>query len=179
MGPEKSAFKRAIFAGFVATAILTVLMFVAPVVGLPKIDIASALGTPFARGFSGHWWRGVVVGEPFGGPAAPFTAAWFLGLFVFLLFGSVVSPFVFVYTFPGLLGASWLRGIEWGIFVWVFGGVAVMTAMGLGFDQEHFTRPFATVLSSLAAHVVYGAILGAVAGSVLLRIRLNGSTNNL
>jgi hypothetical protein len=167
MEPAKSALKRAIFAGFVATAILTVLMYLAPVVGLPRIDVASALGTPFARGFSGHWTRGVLVGEPFGGPAAPLTAAWFGGLIVFLAFGSIVSPYIFVYAFPGLLGSSWLRGVEWGVFVWVFGGVAVMTAMGLGFDEEHFTHPFSTFLSSLAAHILYGAVLGALAGRVL------------
>lgn len=168
MGPERSAFKRAFFAGFVATAILTVMMYVAPVVGLPNIDISAALGTPFARGLHGAWWRGVLVGEPFGGPASPFTAAWFAGLAVFLFFGSVVSPYIFVYAFPGLLGSSWMRGLQWGVFVWVFGGVAVMTAMGLGFDEAHFSHPFAPFFASLAAHVIYGAILGSLAGKVLI-----------
>jgi NhaP-type Na+/H+ or K+/H+ antiporter len=42
-----------------------------------------------------------------------------------------------------------------------------MTAMGLGFDEEHFTHPFSTFLSSLAAHILYGAVLGALAGRVL------------
>lgn len=168
MGPGKSAIKQAIFAGFVATAILTALMYLAPVVGLPSTDIASALGTPFARGLQGAWWRGVLVGAPFGGGAAPLTLGWFGGLVAFLLFGSVLSPYIFAHAFHGLIGSPWARGIEWGVVVWVFGGVAVMTAMGVGFDEAHFTHPFAMFFLSLAGHIVYGAILGVVAGRALL-----------
>src|ERR1051326_3642641 len=112
------------FAGFVATAILAVFMYLAPLAGLPRIDLASALGKPFA-----------------GAPATPLTGSWWLGLGIFFLFGSIVSPYVFVYAFHGLLGSPWVRGVEWGVFVWVFGGVAVMTAMGLGFDEAHFSNP--------------------------------------
>ena len=35
MGPGKVDFERAIFAGFVATAILAILMYAAPLAGLP------------------------------------------------------------------------------------------------------------------------------------------------
>lgn len=151
MRPGKGDFKQAMLAGFVATAILTVLMYAAPLAGLPLIDLAAALGRPFAKGSL----------------AMPLTSAWWMGLAIFFLFGSVASPYVFVYAFPGLLGGSWLRGMEWGVFVWVFGGVAVMTAMGLGFDEEHFTHPFSTFFASLAGHMLYGAILGVIAGRVL------------
>ncbi len=154
MEPVKRDFKQAVIAGFIATAILTALMYAAPLVGLPRIDLASALGTPFA-----------------GAPAMMFTRAWWMGLVIFFLFGSVASPYVFVYAFPGLLGYSWLRGIEWGVFVWVFGGVAVMTAMGLGFNEAHYAHPFSSFLSSLAGHIVYGAILGAIAGRTWMHVR--------
>ena len=87
------------------------------------------------------------------------------------LFGSVLSPYVFALSYAGLLGSSWVRGIEWGIVVWIFGGVAVMTAMGLGFDEAHFAHPFASFFSSLAGHVVYGAILGGLAGRVLMHLQ--------
>jgi|SRR5271165_3400069 len=154
MEPVKRDFGQAVIAGFVATAILTALMYAAPLVGLPHIDLASALGTPFA-----------------GAPALTFTGSWWLGLAIFFLFGSVVSPYVFVYAFPGLLGYSWIRGIEWGVFVWVFGGVAVMTAMGLGFNEAHYAHPFSSLFSSLAGHIVYGAILGGIAGRTLMHFR--------
>jgi len=151
--PEKRDLKQAIFAGFVATAILAIFMYAAPLAGLPRIDLASALGTPFA-----------------GGPATLWTGSWWLGLAIFFLFGSVVSPYVYAYAFHGLLGNSWLRGIEWGVFVWIFGGVAVMTTMGLGFNEAHFAHPFSSFLSSLAGHVVYGAILGGLSGRVLVHL---------
>ncbi len=152
MGPDKISLRRALLAGFVATAILTILMFLAPVAGLPRIDLASALGKPLAGG------RAV---------AAPLTGSWWMGLGIFFLFGSVISPYIFAHAYHGLLGSPWLRGVEWALFVWVFGGVAVMTMMGLGFDDAHFAHPFGTFASSLAGHLVYGAILGVIAGGVL------------
>lgn len=128
-------------------------MYAAPLAGLPRIDLASALGTPVS-----------------GRAATLLTGSWWLGLAIFFLFGSVVSPYVYVYAFHGLLGKPWLRGVEWGIFVWVFGGVAVMTTMGLGFDEAHFAHPFSSFLASLAGHVVYGAILGGLSGGVLTHL---------
>ena len=154
MGPGKHDIKQAIFAGFVATAILAILMYAAPLAGLPRIDLASALGRPIS-----------------GNPATVLSGAWWLGLAIFFLFGSVVSPYVFVYAYHGLLGSSWIRGVEWGVVVWVFGGVAVMTMMGLGFDEAHFAHPFTSFLLSLVGHVMYGAILGGVAGGVLAHLR--------
>jgi hypothetical protein len=160
MGPDKNDLKQAIFAGFVATAILAILMYLAPLVGLPRIDLAAALSKPFA-----------------GSPATPLTEHWWLGLAIFFLFGSVVSPYVFALAYHGLLGKPWVRGIEWGFVVWVFGGVAVMTAMGLGFDEAHFAHPFSSVLSSLAGHMVYGAILGGIAGRILAHLNAQPSGN--
>jgi len=154
MGPDKRDLKQAMFAGFVATAILAIFMYIAPLAGLPRIDLAAALGRPI----SGH-------------PAVPLSGSWWLGMAIFFLFGSVLSPYVFALSYAGLLGSSWVRGIEWGIVVWIFGGVAVMTAMGLGFDEAHFAHPFASFFSSLAGHVVYGAILGGLAGRVLMHLQ--------
>ena len=154
MGPAKHDLKQAIFAGFVATAILAILMYAAPLAGLPRIDLAAALGKPI----SGH-------------PATPLTGSWWLGMAIFFIFGSLVSPYVFVYAFSGLIGSSWIRGVEWGVVVWVFGGVAVMTVMGLGFDDAHFAHPFGSFVSSLAGHIIYGAILGAIAGRVLIHLQ--------
>ena len=155
MGPGKLSFKRAVLAGFVATAILTILMFLAPVVGLPRIDLASALGKPLAGGrayatlLSGSWW---------------------MGLGIFFLFGSVISPYIFVHAYHGLLGSAWMRGVEWALFIWVFGGVAVMTMMGLGMNEAHFSHPFGTFATSLAGHLVYGALLGGIAGGVFRHV---------
>lgn len=154
MAPVKRDFQRAVLAGFVATLILTVLMYLAPLAGLPRIDMASSLGVPVS-----------------GRSAELFSPNWWLGLAVFFAFGSLVSPFVFVYLFPALIGSSWLRGAEWGVIVWVFGGVGIMTLMGLGFDEAHFSHPFSSFASTLAGHILYGAILGLIAGGTLAHLQ--------
>src|SRR5258708_15557552 len=89
MGPDKLSFKRAVLAGLIATAILTILMFLAPVAGLPRIDLASALGKPLTGGRAA---------------AAPLTGSWWMGLGIFFLFGSVISPYIFMHAYHGLLG---------------------------------------------------------------------------
>jgi len=155
MKPDKRDFERTIFGGFAATLIITLLMFTAPAVGLPNIDMASALGTPFNGGHA----------------ALAMTAAWWGGLALFFLVGAVLSPLIFIYAYAGLLGASWLRGIEWAVFLWVIGGVGVMTFMGLGFNDAHALHPVMSVLVSLAAHVIYGAVLGQIAGGALMHLR--------
>jgi hypothetical protein len=98
-----------------------------------------------------------------GHPAVVFSAAWWMGLAIFLFVGVVLSPVVFVYARPALLGTAWQRGAEWGVIVWVFAGTGVMVMMGVGFNEAHFLHPVTSVFSSLAGHIVYGAVLGAVA----------------
>ena len=154
MRPDRHDVERTMFGGLIATLIVTALMFAAPKLGLPNIDMASSLGTAF-----------VAKGAAF--PAYPLTAAWWLGLALFFVVGAVLSPLVFVHAFGGLLGSSWLRGVEWAVFLWIIGGVGVMTAMGLGFNDAHANHPVTSVLASLAAHLIYGAVLGQIAGTTL------------
>ncbi len=146
MRPDKRVFERAILGGLVATLILTVIMYLAPYVGLPNIDMAAAIGSRLMS----H-------------PAVVFSAGWWMGLAIFLFMGAVVSPIVFVYARPALLGTAWQRGAEWGVIVWVFAGTGVMVMRGVGFNEAHFLHPVTSVFSSLAGHVVYGAVLGTVA----------------
>jgi hypothetical protein len=155
MKPDKRDFERTIFGGIAATLILTALMYAAPLAGQPTIDMAAALGTAFA----GH-------------AAMQFTAAWWLGLALFFVVGGILSPLIFVYAFAGLMGRPWLRGIEWAVFLWVVGGVGVMTGMGLGLRNEaHTSHPLMSVLVTLAAHIIYGAVLGQIAGGALVHLQ--------
>jgi hypothetical protein len=146
MRPDKRVFERAILGGLIATLVLTVIMYLAPYAGLPNIDMAADIGSRLVS----H-------------PAVVFSAGWWMGLAIFLFMGIVVSPVVFVYARPALLGSAWQRGAEWGVIVWVFAGTGVMVMMGVGFNEAHFLHPVTSVFSSLAGHVVYGAVLGAIA----------------
>ncbi len=159
MRPEKRDFRHAIIAGFVATLILTALMYLAPMMGLPRIDMAASLGIPVS-----------------GREAAMFSPAWFGGLAIFFVFGSIISPWIFVYLFPALIGKPWLRGLEWGVLVWFFGGVGIMTLLGLGFNESHFAHPFSSFFSSLAGHLLYGVLLGLIAGGALTHLQAQTKT---
>src|SRR5579884_789988 len=152
MRPDKHDYERTIFGGLTATLILSALMFAAPFAGLPDIDMASALGTPFNHGLA----------------AVQFTGAWWIGLLVFFVVGALLTPLVFVHAFAGLMGRAWLRGVEWAVFLWVVGGVGVMTGMGLGFNEGHAAHPVMSVAATLAAHIIYGAVLGQIAGGALV-----------
>ncbi|HTP85359.1 MAG TPA: DUF6789 family protein [Bryobacteraceae bacterium] len=146
MRPDNRIFQQAIRGGVIATAVLTVIMFLAPFAGLPNIDMAAAIGSRLMS----H-------------PALPFSLGWWAGLAIFVFMGGLVSPVVFVYARPVLLGNRWQRGAEWGVIIWVFAGTGVMVMMGVGFNEAHFLHPVSSVFSSLAGHVVYGAVLGLTA----------------
>jgi hypothetical protein len=53
---------KAIFGGFIATAVMTMMMYVAPAMGMPKMDIAamfgSMLGNQMPAPMTGAWWMG-------------------------------------------------------------------------------------------------------------------------
>ncbi|HZU29277.1 MAG TPA: DUF6789 family protein [Bryobacteraceae bacterium] len=155
MKPDRHDFERTIVGGLAATLIVAVLMYLAPLIpALPNIDMAAALGDPI----SGH-------------VALQFTMAWWIGLGAFFVVGGVLSPLIFVYAFAGLMGSAWLRGVEWAVFLWVVGGVGVMTGMGLGFNEGHAAHPVTSVLLTLAAHIIYGAVLGQIAGGALVHLQ--------
>ena len=42
---EKANVSRALLAGFVATLVMTMMMYAAPLMGMPKMDIAAMLGS--------------------------------------------------------------------------------------------------------------------------------------
>jgi hypothetical protein len=151
---ERELWKRAILGGIGATLALTVLMYLAPLAGFPKIDMAASIG-----GFLDH-------------PALLFSARWWLGLAVFLVAGIVVSPVLFVHLAPWLYGRGWLRGMEWGLLVWVFGGGGVMVYLGLGFHEPFASHPQMSSLASFLGHLVYGAVLGWLAAGQKLQPRV-------
>src|SRR5579864_4495724 len=55
---------RAILGGFIGTLAMTVLLYLAPLLGAPKMDIAGLLGSLFGHGIPATmtvwWWVGMV-----------------------------------------------------------------------------------------------------------------------
>lgn len=130
---------RAILAGLVATAAMTMLMLAGPMMGMPKMPIgemlASFMGIPAALGWVAHFMIGAVLG------------------------------FVYAQAFVERLpGSSAVRGALYGLIPWCLAQVMVNPMMGAGFFASNTPAPLMMVMGSLLGHLVYGAVLGGVYG---------------
>jgi len=130
---------RSMAGGFAGTAAMTMMMyFVAPMMGL-NMDIAAMLA-PLVGG------------------------SWMAGMIAHFVNGTVIFPLVYVFVLYGVLpGSPVVKGIAWGIVLWLLAQTVVMPMMGAGFFSANMGGMMA-VMGSLGGHVLYGAILGAIAG---------------
>jgi len=58
---ERANAARAILAGFIATLVMTIMAYAAPMMGLPKMDFAAMLGAIFSGQMGGAWWMGMIM----------------------------------------------------------------------------------------------------------------------
>lgn len=146
----------ALLGGFLGTLAFTVLMFASPMMGLPPMDLPTLLGTMFTTNMS---------------------LAFIIGLAMHFFIGSMILALVYSFFVANALpGPSWLRGVVYGVGVWfvamavvmpMIGAIHPLVAAGMMPAPGFFVSsmgPMAAV-GSLIGHLVYGAILGAVAGS--------------
>ena len=131
---------QAILGGFVGTLAITAMMYwVAPLLMGAPMDIAKMLGDFLGIGQMG-------------------------GLVVHFINGSIIFPLIYAVVLYGVLpGAPVLKGITWGVILWVLAQTIVMPIMGGGFFSANAGGVMAAI-GSLAGHFVYGATLGAIAG---------------
>ncbi len=130
---------RAIIAGLVGTAAMTMLTLMAPMMGMPEMNIANMLSNfmklPAVVGWVAHFMIGVI---------------WAI---------------VFVSVFVGKLpGAPWLKGVLFSLGPWLLMQIMASPMMGMGVFFSSSSAPMMMVVGSLMGHVVYGAILGGVYG---------------
>lgn len=146
---------RALLAGLAGTVAFTALIYAGPSMGLPRMDIATMLGTMFVAN-----------------PGAAFAP----GLAMHLMIGLVLAlgyAFLFAHWLPG---RPWLRGALYGLVPWAMMMVVVLPMLGLVHPLVRagmmpapglFLSGMGTVmapLGGLIGHLVYGAVLGAVYG---------------
>jgi hypothetical protein len=135
--------KRAAVAGLVGTAVMTGLMLLAPLIGLPRLAIGSLLSTLLA------------VSVAFL-PIGPATGWVLHGLFGILL--AVVYAAAFAGRLPG---PPLARGALYGILVFLLAEVTFMPLVGAGV----FSRgDVPMILGSLLGHLVYGGLVGFMYG---------------
>lgn len=96
-------------AGSAAIVLMTALMYMAPLMGMPQMDIATMVGTMFL--------------------ASPGPAFW-LGMIIHLMMGTVLFPVIYHFLFQPGSGNGSGRGLLFGLLLWATANLMVMPLMG-------------------------------------------------
>ena len=131
---------KAMLGGFSGTIVMTLMMyFVAPVMTGQSMDIAEKLGTMLGN-------------------------SWIMGMIAHWVNGVLVFPTIYVSLLVPLLNIHHvLRGMIWGIILWLIAQAMVMPMIGAGFFSANLGVK--AVVASLISHIIYGVLLGAIAGA--------------
>lgn len=136
MKPENS---KAILGGLIGTVVMTLMMmYLAPMMTGSPMDIAAMLGTKLG--------------------------GWKIGMAAHLIIGVLVFPLIYVlviYHFVG--GTPLVRGLVYGVLLWLAAVIVVMPIAGAGVLLSNVGGMMA-VIAALIGHLVYGGLLGAIAG---------------
>ena len=157
--------KKLFLAGIVATAAMTALMYAAPLMGMPKMDIATMLGTMFV--------------------ANPGPAFWF-GMMIHLMMGTVMFPAIYRFVLQPGSGSGTGRGVSFGLLLWAAANLIVMPMMGAIHPMVKSGRMPApgflmlnlgvmAPMGSLIGHLIYGGLLGKLAGPKAARLQLQAA----
>ncbi|MGE3190825.1 MAG: DUF6789 family protein, partial [Vicinamibacterales bacterium] len=135
---------RSIAGGFVGTIVMTAMMYmVAPMMGL-NMDIAAMLGSMLG-------------------------GSWAAGMAMHFVNGAIIFPLAYVYVVYGWLpGGPAARGTVFGVGLWLLAQIVVMPMMGAGFFSMAMGGIMAA-MGSLVGHLLYGVLLGAIAGGAAAR----------
>ena len=131
---------KAILGGLAGTVMMTMMMrFVAPLMLGHPVDIAGMLANMMG-------------------------GAWAMGMAAHLVNGIVIFPLVYAFVlFRYLPGPPLLKGVLWGAVLWLAAEAMIMPMAGAGFFSSE-TGGAKAVFAALMGHVVYGALLGYIAG---------------
>ncbi|NIR46891.1 DUF1440 domain-containing protein, partial [candidate division KSB1 bacterium] len=150
---KENRVRRAIMTGVVATIVMTIMMYLAPVMGMPKMDIAAMLGK-------------FVMDEP----APTGSTPWTVGMLIHLINGAIFFPLVYAFVFsPQLSWQPWVKGLFFGLVLWFASQLIVMPMMGAGAFSTETSQPGLMVIGSLFGHIVYGVLLGALLGDPIVK----------
>jgi hypothetical protein len=137
---NKPNITKALGAGVAGTIAMTLMAMVAPMMGMPEMNIPKMLGNfmgvPVAVGWIAHFMIGTVL--------------------------AISYANIFAAKLPG---APALRGVLFSLIPWFMAQIAVNPMMGAGVFALNTDAPLMMVMGSLVGHVVYGAVLGLVYGT--------------
>jgi len=131
----KTKIKQAVIGGIVATAVMTMMMLIAPMMGLPKMQIGGML----ARFMHIPGWMGWVMHFMIG----------------------IVWAFIYVYLVRDRISINYaLKGMLFSLLPWMLMELMAMPMMGMGVFSGNTPEPGRMVIGALIGHLVYGLILG-------------------
>lgn len=131
---------KSILAGIIGTAIMTIVMMIAPMMGMPKMSppkmLAGILGMPVFVGWLMHFMIGII--------------------------------FAFVYTylciFKHKIKNVWLKGAVFGIIAFVFAQL-MMAIMGMMMPMPTMEGSMVlTAIGSLMGHIIFGMAVAKTVG---------------
>ncbi len=136
----KPEIKSAAIGGIAGTAVMTLMMmFMAPMMTGQSMDIAAMI--------SGMMGVSYVV-----------------GFIIHVMMGVILFPAIYVYVlYERLPGSNVVKGVILGLILWIMAAAVVMPMAGAGFFMSNIGGMMA-VMAALLGHVVYGALLGGLAG---------------
>lgn len=134
-------FQKSISAGIIGTVVMTIVMMVAPMMGMPKMSppemLAGMLGVPVVVGWFMHFMIGVV--------------------------------FAFAYTylciFKHKISNVWLKGAVFGVVTFVFAQI-VMAMMGMMMPMPKMEGSMIVIMmGSLIGHIIFGMTVSKTVGN--------------
>ncbi|WP_432745220.1 DUF6789 family protein [Methylobacter sp. G7] len=131
---------KTILGGIAGTLMMSLMMhFAAPMMVGQPMDIAAMLGNMMGNNYA-------------------------MGMAVHVMLGVLVFPLVYaIVVFRFLPGAPIIKGLTWGLILWLIAETLVMPMAGAGFFMSEISGMKA-VMAALMGHLVYGGLLGVIAG---------------
>lgn len=137
----KTNAKTIVVGGLAATGAMTMLMLMAPMMGMPEMPIgkmlAGFMGIPVALGWAAHFMIGMVLAA---------------------IYAKVLRS--------KLPGGNAVNGLLFALIPFLMAQLVVMPMMGAGIFSANTPAPLMMVMGSLLGHLVYGAVLGTIIGKL-------------
>ena len=127
--------KQGLLGGIIATVVMTMLMLVAPMMGMPDMKIGNMMA-----GFMG----------------IPVWLGWAMHLMI-----GIVWTMVYVFLVKDRLTLSpAIKGMLFALLPWILMQLMVMPMMGMGVFSANAPNPVMMVVGTMMGHLVYGLVLG-------------------
>ena len=136
---EKLNYQKVVVAGIAGTLAFTVIMLLAPAVGLPKGDMGKMLGdmNPIMK--------------------LPYWIGWLMHIII----GTVLTGIYAAFFLKILPSTGWKRGMVWSLIPFMVAQLMLMPMMGAGVFAG---GNVGMIVGSLLNHLAYGAVAGLLYG---------------